>query len=753
MKNHVLFLAFALLTETSAREYHVSTQGADTGDGSPGAPLRSIAAAAALAQPGDVVTVHAGVYRERVNPPRGGESDARRITFQAAPGESVTITGSEPVTGWERVSGDTWKVTLPSSRFGNFNPYSDRIRGDWFASQNRVHHTGCVYLDGEWLVEARTLDEVLKPAGSTPLWFATVDGDTGSYLLNLAWFKPSGGAKVAAGEPAWRYGGRPAACSEGGTCSGFILTGDQLRLDAVDFGAGSDRVEFRAAAAAGAGGVIELRLGDRDGALLGSCPVPATGGWQNWQSFAAPIQPTAGRQTVCLVFKAAGIDAGRTTIHAQFPGVDPNRAAVEINQRPTVFYPSRNFINYITVRGFTLRNAAANWAPPSAEQVAIVGVNWSKGWIIESNTIAYSKCSGVSLGKYGDGTDNTNDAGEADPYTACVRRALDRGWNKETIGGHRVRNNHIHHCEQTGVVGSLGCAFSTVSGNDIHDIHVRRLFGGAEMAGIKFHGAIDVTIRDNHIHHCGEVAGIWLDWMAQGASVTGNLMHDNLARDIFCEMQHGPLLIANNLFLSRPQSLWFNSKGIAVAHNLIVGPIGSTEFDGRLTPYHPAHSTRIAGLHDAPGGDHRFYHNLCVGPCDLRGLNSCRLPCWAAGNVFTQGTHPSRFDTNAVPNSAFDPGLKLTHSGDGWYLDLAAEPQWARETRRPLVTTALLGQAKVPALPYENPDGTPIRIDKDYLGRPRDAANPFPGPFEITASGPQTLKVWPKNALGFSRPE
>jgi hypothetical protein len=36
-------------------------------------------AAAAVAQPGDVITVHAGIYRERVTPPRGGNSDSERI--------------------------------------------------------------------------------------------------------------------------------------------------------------------------------------------------------------------------------------------------------------------------------------------------------------------------------------------------------------------------------------------------------------------------------------------------------------------------------------------------------------------------------------------------------------------------------------------------------------------------------------------------------------------------------------------------
>jgi len=43
---------------------------------------------------------------------------------------------------------------------------------------------------------------------------------------------------------------------------------------------------------------------------------------------------------------------------------------------------------------------------------------------------------------------------------------------------------------------------------------------------------------------------------------------------------------------------------------------------------------------------------------------------------------------------------------------------------------------------FENPDGTPLRIDTDYFGRKRNEKNPFLGPFELSESGKQTLKVW-----------
>ena len=139
---------------------------------------QSISAAALRAQPGDVITVHEGIYRERINPPRGGESDTRRIVYQAAPGEKVVIKGSEVVKNWVKVQNDVWKVTLPNAFFGDFNPYNDVIHGDWFDPKGRVHHTGAVYLDGHWLIEATKLEEVLVPAGTTPAWLATRQAST-----------------------------------------------------------------------------------------------------------------------------------------------------------------------------------------------------------------------------------------------------------------------------------------------------------------------------------------------------------------------------------------------------------------------------------------------------------------------------------------------------------------------------------------------------------------------------------------------
>jgi hypothetical protein len=605
-----------------AREFHVALKGDNANPGTASAPLRTIQRAAELAQPGDVVMVHEGVYRERVNPPRGGTSEKKRIVYQAAPGEKVEIKGSEIVTNWTKVQDDVWTVTLPNSLFGGFNPYSDLIRGDWFNPKGREHHTGAVYLNGEWLTEAATLDDVLKPIGKTPLWFGKVEGD-------------------------------------------------------------------------------------------------------------------------------------RTTLWAQFQGINPNEQLTEINVRRTVFYPDQPGRNFITVCGFILRHGATPWAPPTAEQVGLIGTHWSKGWIIENNVVSHSVCAGISLGKHGDEFDNTS-ADTAEGYVKTIERAHAHpiAWTRENIGHHLVRSNHVSHCEQAGIVGSLGATFSVISDNVVHDIHVRRLFGGAEQAGIKIHAAIDTEISRNHIHRTSR--GLWLDWMAQGARVSRNLLHDNLDEDLFVEVNHGPFLVDNNLLLSRI-SLLDLSQGGAYAHNLMTGVIISKPVLDRQTPWHPAHSTKVAGLSNIKGGDNRFYNNIFVGAdktpaakpdakSNWRGKNfshglevydSSGFPIHAGGNLYLNGARPYKAEADAtvVPETV---RVIFTEEALGQLQLNFTPPAALTQAVTKTVTTKSLGRARIPNLPYEDSDGTRLKVNTDFFGKRRDST-PTPGPFEHPGSGPIQL--------------
>ena len=70
----------------------------------------------------------------------------------------------------------------------------------------------------------------------------------------------------------------------------------------------------------------------------------------------------------------AEVGEHETTIWANFHEADPTAELVEINVRRSVFYPTRNHVDYITVRGFELAHAATPWAPPTADQPGLIGV-------------------------------------------------------------------------------------------------------------------------------------------------------------------------------------------------------------------------------------------------------------------------------------------------------------------------------------------------------------------------------------------
>ena len=335
--------------------------------------------------------------------------------------------------------------------------------------------------------------------------------------------------------------------------------------------------------------------------------------------------------------------SNETVFYANFRGKDPNAENVEFTARSTCFAPKAEGVGYITLSGFTVRQAATQWAPPTAYQEGMIAPHWSKGWVIEDCEVYESKCSGISLGKYWQkGNDNKwlhwkyKDGTQTE--RECICQAQAEGWSKETIGSHIVRRCDIHDCGQTGIVGHLGGVFSLIEDCHIHHINNKQNLAGAEIGGIKMHAAIDTIIRRNHIHHC--TRGIWLDWQAQGTRVTRNFFHDNtvpnmtetpkdlnpsvfsgVAEDLFVEVSHGPTLIDNNIFLSE-RALKLACQGVAVVHNIIAGSLvdigigtnnGALTMDSpRYTPYHLPHRTEIAGFMTFLHGDARFYNNIFI---------------------------------------------------------------------------------------------------------------------------------------------
>ena len=329
------------------------------------------------------------------------------------------------------------------------------------------------------------------------------------------------------------------------------------------------------------------------------------------------------------------------------------------------------------------------------------------------------------------------------------------GWSKDKIGSHIVRNNTIINCEQSGICGSLGAAFSQITNNHIYNIWTKRLFSGAEIAGIKIHASIDVLIKNNRINNVGR--GLWMDWMAQGTHITGNLCYNNTTDDLFCEVNHGPYIVDNNIFLSEV-GLNDISEGGAYIHNLMTGKIMRKQ-DRRTTPYHLPHSTEVVALKNILGGDNRFYNNVFsagyAGIPVSNGLtttrrvgyglgiyNDAELPMQVDGNVYYKGAKHYIKEINYVEQAGFDPQIKMVEEGESVILYITLDKS-CKSLKSKIITTQLLGKAMIPDQAYENPDGSHLKIDSDYFGNKRNEKNPSAGPFENPVVGEQLMmKVW-----------
>ncbi|GHV18622.1 hypothetical protein FACS189425_07740 [Clostridia bacterium] len=462
-------------------------------------------------------------------------------------------------------------------------------------------------------------------------------------------------------------------------------------------------------------------------------PVVRTEILDNWTNEIVPIKDT--QQTKYLWY--AEVDALVTTIYANFHGSNPNTELVEVNVRKCCFYPGKTGLNYITVSGFELAHAATPWATPTGDQPGLIGPHWAKGWIIENNIIHDAKCSAISVGKEASTGDNYRTFRKDKPgyqyQLESVFAAYKIGWSKENIGSHIIRNNVIYDCGQNGVVGHLGCVFSEIYNNHIYNVALKREFYGHEIAGIKLHAAIDVQIHHNHIHDCS--LGTWLDWQAQGTRVSKNVFYAN-NRDLFVEVSHGPYVVDYNIFGSK-YALDNHAQGGAYIGNLFAGKIILKKMLNRATPYHAPHSTDITGYAMVYGADDRLYQNIFIGeiagtavydgctvslaeymelvdaanrrePGDLNLFEAVEQPAYVNENTYLNGAKAFAREVEKLELPKFDAEFSI----EGGYINITLPDSFKAYAPH---DTQSLGRVRIVDADFENPDGSPLRLEGDSL--------------------------------------
>lgn len=132
--------------------------------------------------------------------------------------------------------------------------------------------------------------------GSIPLIKPTNEGVTKSVSLLNPY------TRVQAETIAWSEGLKTSGSSQSGVYLSRINNGDYLIVRSVDFGKGAKTFEA-CVASASKGAQIEVRLGNRNGELLGKLEIENTSGWEKWSTVKGKLKKATGVHDICLVFK------------------------------------------------------------------------------------------------------------------------------------------------------------------------------------------------------------------------------------------------------------------------------------------------------------------------------------------------------------------------------------------------------------------------------------------------------------------
>ncbi|MGA2257404.1 MAG: right-handed parallel beta-helix repeat-containing protein, partial [Thermoguttaceae bacterium] len=429
-----------------------------------------------------------------------------------------------------------------------------------------------------------------------------------------------------------------------------------------------------------------------------------------------------------------------TTIWAHFGTANPNRQLSEINVRQSVFMPAVSGLGYITVIGFHLLHSAENWQPPVIPlQMGAIGPRMGKHWIIENCTVTNARCVGISLGQ-APGVDFSD---------------------IEAFGGHIVRNNVVCRCGEAGIAGEKGATRCLIAGNLIEDTNYRKEFGGWETAGIKFHESVDTVIRGNLIRRIcsqkhaalgnwmdlvvnhevlGDLVppcagfGIWMDWANQGTRITGNVIYDTQAANVFLEMNHGPILVDNNVLVG--QGVRSNSEGCVFAHNLLV----DCNFDmvsdiTRSSQYYEPHTRKEVGSKPGIPADDKWYNNVFV----RRGLDRVKKAHGYSSdyNVFMEGAKKASFgDEHSLVDTAEAKFCRDDSStGVSFRFQVSQAPF---RLSAPWVDGKLTRALPTVGQTIEDASGHTIRVDTDIVGHNRTA--PVAGPLADLNRGENVLQ-------------
>ena len=525
--------------------YFVATDGSDSNPGTTvDSPFRTIQQCADVAHSGDTCTIRAGTYRETVTVPRSG-TDGAPITFRPYDGETVVISGADPLSGWTSQGGGRYTTAMP---------WSLNVRRAFTGEGPQITNNQ-IFVDGQMMPEARWPN--LTPLQQTQqgkCTMAQVDG-----------------ASVASASAATYYDADlsavPAGAFNGAKIS--FAPGDNLIYTTCDVtGQTTGAVSFQCDTA----GFDAPGFGE-PGTMLG----PSTGNYYYlWGTPAALDAPGEWYR-----------DDATGAVTLQMPDGGTPGTRVEARRRLWAF--DLRGRSYILLEGLQLFAATIRY-DDSTEHTTVQGMEirypwhfqdapplfWSHGThglqvmgqynVVEDSLLAYSPGSMIALG----GTHN------------------------------QARNNVIYETAYMGisgaVVGSVN-AISNPGGTAKNTVSNNTLFISGRL-GVAADPGLDITYNDLYRSHLQiSDLGTIYSWGTDGknATIAYNLVHDNdgeLNLGIRCFGGHGIYLDDNttNYQIYRNVVWSTTSPGIFVfggdaAHTPSNRSILNNTVDGTLTAW------------------------------------------------------------------------------------------------------------------------------------------------------------------------
>ncbi|WP_044914082.1 right-handed parallel beta-helix repeat-containing protein [Butyrivibrio sp. WCE2006] len=650
--------------------FYVDTNAFRDGDGSETRPFKTINDAAKIAKAGDEVVVRPGIYREHVIPVNSGTEDAR-ITYRSEKPLEAVITGAELITGWKKEKGTVWSARISNSIFGDFNPYKERVYGDWYFSP-KIRHTGSVFINDLMMYETDSLSECEKgepdpfawhPKEAMYLWYTEQDKDETVIYANFHKLDPN---KEKTEITVRRNCFMP---DQNGinyiTVSGFDIT---------------KAATTWAPPAAYQDGMIGPHWSK--GWIIEDCEI--------------------SNSRCCGISLGKYLDPENDMYFTKHHVKSPTQMERDAVCRGQYHGWLKENIGHHIVRRCNIHHC---------EQTGIVGRMGGVFSTIEDCHIHHI-CNSQQLGGAETAGIKLHAAIDVTIRRNHIHDCIMGVWLDWQAQGARVTQNFMHdNCRPEGIEQAPGAMFNTdvfievghgptlidnnlllspvsitIPSEGIAVIH-NLILGSFSL----INSGVDSIVNDQreprytpyHIRHRTEVAG-------------------------FMTILHGDDRIYNNIFVQQ-YKITNKEKTAADADYEVVG---TAPFD-------------IFPTYEEWNDQFDFEKNPDMG--GLAKAHFGHLPVWVDGNAYFGGATVYHKENNKLVDTKSKVSVSITEKSGSWFIksDLFNK---LGDFSCDILTTESLGKAFEPEQYFENPDGTPITFDKDYFGAHRDPSA-IPGPF------------------------